>query len=868
MNGTACKSVLLDERFFGEAVDSLPGLFYLIDREGRFLYWNRNLELVSGYSSEELSRLRPMDLFDGPDRGVIADRISHVFLTGEATVEADLVSKDRGRTPYFFTGKRIQTCRGLCLVGMGVSLAGQKQAEELLRQRESREGAILEASLNCIVVIDHLGTIVEFNRAAERTFGIARSQALGKPMAEVIIPPRLRDAHSRGFAHYLATGEGRFLGRRIETRAQRADGSEFPVELAITPIKHGATWLFAGSLRDITERKSFEAKIERLNRVHAVLSGINALIIRVQDRDQLFDGACRVAVDAGKFRMAWVGVVDRDARKIVPAAAAGAQPQDMAFLREKFSLAGDAPMGNSLTARAVRDKTAFFCNDTQNDPRILFRKEHLESGTRSIAILPLLVSNEVVGVLLLYSGEADFFDAQEVRLLNELAGDISFGLDHIEKSNRLDYLAFYDSLTGLANRSLFLERLSQFVDAARRRRGKLALVLADIERFKSINDSLGRQAGDSLLKQVAERLVQAAGPDTVARVGADHFAVVLPETKGRSESGRFVERIWHACFTAPFLLGNTELRISAKAGITLFPNDGGNPEMLLADAEAALQKAKETGESFQFHTRELTAGVAEELALENELRQALEREQFVLYYQPKLDAESRRIVGAEALIRWQSPERGLVPPLKFIPLLEETGLILAVGTWALKRAALDHRRWADLGWAAVRVAVNVSPIQLRRRDFVGIMQQALSGGATPTGIDLEITESLIMEDVQAIIEKLDSARQFGVGVAIDDFGTGYSSLGYLAKLPVQSLKIDRSFIGAMLPDSGALTLVQTIISLAHSLKLKVIAEGVESEDQATLLCRMRCDQMQGYLFGKPVPFEQMTALLASPAARR
>jgi EAL domain-containing protein (putative c-di-GMP-specific phosphodiesterase class I) len=302
------------------------------------------------------------------------------------------------------------------------------------------------------------------------------------------------------------------------------------------------------------------------------------------------------------------------------------------------------------------------------------------------------------------------------------------------------------------------------------------------------------------------------------------------------------------------------LRVSAKAGIAVFPDDAADPEGLFKNAEAALKKAKASGERYLFHTQQMTERVAETLALENQLRQALERKEFVLHYQPKVDLE-KRIVGLEALIRWQSPQLGLVPPGKFIPLLEETGLILQVGCWALNRAARDHRNWVEQKLRPPRVAVNVSPIQLRQRDFVEVVERAIMGGVAPTGIDLELTESLVMEDIEANITKLKSVRGLGIKIAIDDFGTGYSSLGYLAKLPVQSLKIDRSFIANMHKDADAMSLISTIISLAHSLRLTVIAEGVETEEQANFLRLLRCDEMQGYLFSKPMPFDDITSLL-------
>ena len=284
-------------------------------------------------------------------------------------------------------------------------------------------------------------------------------------------------------------------------------------------------------------------------------------------------------------------------------------------------------------------------------------------------------------------------------------------------------------------------------------------------------------------------------------------------------------------------------------------------EILLRNAEAALRSAKKTGDPTLFYTSALTDKTSEQLSLLNKLQRGIENDEFVLHYQPKFETGTRRIVGVEALIRWQSPELGLVPPGRFIPLMEETGLILEAGAWALSKAVGDYARWLALGLPAPRIAVNVSPIQLRKRDFLDTLQSAIRGGPNPPGIDLEITESLIMEDIQSNIRKLKDVRDLGMEIAIDDFGTGYSSLGYLAKLPVQMLKIDRSFIITMLKDRATMTLVQTIISLAHSLKLKVIAEGVDEEEQANLLEQLRCDEIQGFLYSRPVPFEQITEML-------
>jgi diguanylate cyclase (GGDEF)-like protein/PAS domain S-box-containing protein len=727
-------AILREKNFTKAALDSMPGLFYLIDDQGRFLRWNKNFEMVSGYSSDEVSRLVPADVFSQADKGIVTEKIKKVFLTGEATVEAEFVAKDRSKTPYFFTGKRVLIDGRPCLVGMGMDITGRKQADD---------------------------------------------------------------------------------------------------------------------------------RIRRLNRLYAVLSGINALIVRASSAEELFREACRIAVEPGGFGLAWIGALDRKTLQLQPVAWHGIGGEHAPRL--ELDVGADAPAGGTLAGQAIRDARAVISNDVERDPRILLKNEMLAKGLRSVIVLPLLVSGEVVGTLTLVAAEAGFFDEEEVKLLTDLAGDIAFAIDHIEKKEKLDYLVLYDQLTGLANRALFVERLNQTIHAAGQTEGKFALAMLDIERLRTINESLGRQAGDALLKLVAERLKIVGGPSGVSRLSADHFALIVDAVKERSQAGRIVNDALQRCFDESFRVSDTELRISAKTGVALYPGDGDDAETLLRNAEAALRKAKGLGERHVLYSSALNEGTAGQLTLENRLRQALEKDEFVLHYQPKVDVHTRRIVGVEALIRWQSPDLGLVPPMKFIPLMEQTGLILEVGAWALRRAAADHRSWVEQRLQAPRVAVNVSAIQLRQREFVGAVEQAISEGVAPTGIDLEITESLVMEDIEGNIQKLKEVRALGVGIAIDDFGTGYSSLGYLAKLPVHALKIDRSFIITLLNDSDAMTLVSTIISLAHSLKLRVVAEGVEEEQQATYLRLLRCDEMQGYLFSKPLPLEQMTALLEAKA---
>ena len=742
------------------------------------------------------------------------------------------------------------------------------QAAEALAAGAARYRAVIETATDAIVTADSSGIIAGWDASAERLFGYAETEVIGQPLT-LLMPERFQGRHLDGMKRVRFGGERRVIGKIVELVGRRKDASEFPLDLSLAEWTVEEGRFFTGNIRDISERKETEARIAHLNRVYAMLSGINTLIVRVHDRDELFREACRVAVEAGGFRMSVIGIVDRSAMKIVPVASAGVDEEFLTAIKGFFASSEGTTEGNNVVARAIKEKTAVVFNDLQSNSQLVFREKYAEYRIRSAAWLPLTVSDQAVGVLALYASENKFFQETELKLLAELAGNIAFAIDHIEKQARLDYLAYYDELTGLANRSLFLERLAQYMRSAVSGGHKLALYLIDLERFKNINDSLGRPAGDALLRQVAEWLTRNLGDANLfARVGADHFAIVLPEVKQDGDVARLVEKWMKAFLEHAFRLNDAVFRIAIKAGVALFPDDGADADTLFRNAEAALKKAKASGERYLFHTQKMTEAVAGKLTLENQLRQALDKGEFVLHYQPKGSFASGKLTGAEALIRWNDPRTGLVPPGRFIPILKETGLIYEVGRWALHKAIEDYLRWRAAGLAAVRIAVNVSPMQLRHRGFIAEIEQAIGIDAqAAAGLELEITESLIMEDVKHNIASLQAIRAMGVTIAIDDFGTGFSSLSYLAKLPVDALKIDRSFVTDMTAGPDGLALVSTIINLAHWLKLKVVAEGVETEEQSRLLRLLRCDEMQGFFFSEPVPGEIFeTKFLASPPA--
>lgn len=737
----------------------------------------------------------------------------------------------------------------------------RKQGEAALR----RFSAAMDATADAIYLVDRTSMrFIHVNDAACRMQGRTGAQLLA--LEPWVLLSTSRAELERTYDTLIASGAD---AAPLELLRQRQDGAQAWVELRRHAQQSSQGWTIITLVRDITERKKTEANIVYLSRVHAVLSRINTLIVRVRERDELFKQACLIAVEAGGFRMAWIGIIDTSVMKLVPVASAGVATQTLNAIKNRFAASEAVSQGTSMVARALRGKTTVVANNSQNDPQLTLPQEHAKAGIHSLAVLPLIVADEAVGVLALYAREIEFFQEEELKLLTGLASDIAFAIDHISKQEQLDYLAYYDALTGLANRRLFLDRVAQHLRNARSGGHQLAVILLDLERFKNINDSLGWAAGDELLRQVVEWLTHIAGDvNLLARVGTDQFAAVLPVLRPDGDLARLLDKQLEALQGNPFHLIDAVFRIAAKVGVALFPDDAADADTLLRNAEAALKKAKSRGERYQFYTQAMTVAVTGQLTLENQLRQALDNGEFVLHYQPKVNLASGMITSAEALIRWNDPRTGLVPPGQFIPILEETGLIYEVGRWALRQAVKDYLCWLDAGLPAVRIAVNVSPLQLRHRGFIAEVKEVINLDArAAAGLELEITESVIMEDIRHNIASLEAIRAMGVRIAIDDFGTGFSSLSYLAKLPLDTLKIDRSFVIDMTAGPQGLALVSTIINLAHALALKVVAEGVETEEQSRLLRVLGCDEMQGYLFSKPVPGEIFAAkFLVAPTA--
>lgn len=452
---------------------------------------------------------------------------------------------------------------------------------------------------------------------------------------------------------------------------------------------------------------------------------------------------------------------------------------------------------------------------------------------------------------------------KEIRRLNM---ELAERAHHLQVSNEqqqaaLNYASMFDLLTGAPNRAFFLRTMDRVLQSHARTNTKLALVVLDIRYFGRVNDSFGKAAGDEILKLIAKRLGNSS-QFGCARIGGNTFALALGDLLGENDVAAALKTCVLEPLSNPFMIEGHEFTVAAHCGIALLSGSGQGIEELFGNAEAALKSAKMQGEEYLFYTSELNARVVDQIALESELRKAIAEQQFVLHYQPKVDSCSGHLTGFEALIRWDSAKRGLVPPVEFIPVLEEMRMILDVGKWALRQAASDYCVWRGKGLNPPPIAVNISALQLRRPDFVEtVWEMCRSAGENPAAIDLEITESVLMEDIDRTIPLLQKLRDAGYGISIDDFGTGYSSFSYLTKIPLTSIKIDRSFIQHLTTECSHKTIVSTIILLAHALKLTVVAEGVETEQQRTQLQLMECDELQGYLLGRPMLGKDVEMLL-------
>jgi len=620
----------------------------------------------------------------------------------------------------------------------------------------------------------------------------------------------------------------------------------------------GAAVRVDGITRDITDRVAQRERLARLGRIRELLGATNAAIVRLRDRNDLFAEFCRIAVDIGGFLGGRVVDFEPGTGRLRVAVATGGWDS----LGRVVDAYNRDPAGSqSLLADAVRGGQPVVSNDLHADLKDKRRDWQPPGAVRSLGYFPLFIGKRIEGALAVVASECGAFDEAEVRLLTELAANLSLALERGQQQQRIDYLAYYDILTGLPNRRLFYERLDQAL--AIRDMAKVALITFDVERFKTINETFSLAAGDRVLQDFAQRLNSFARDRFVlGRLGANEFALLMPHVGDSGEVGRLLSQEAATLLDSIIEYEGRELRLAVRAGVAMSPDDGTDPDTLLRNATAALRKAKAGKERYVFYAPSLNARVAERLELESKLRRAVDRFEFALHYQPKVRLTDRHVTGVEALLRWPGAAPEIASPMHFVPVLEETGLLDRLGPWLMREAVKTYRGWRAKGFDAPRIAVNVSASQLRSREYLASVCDAVDGAPEDCGLDLEITESMLMESIDENRDKLRQVRELGVRIALDDFGTGYSSLGYLSRLPIDTLKIDRTFIAGMTEKADDASIVSAMISLGKALNLTIVAEGVETEEQARLLRLLRCHEMQGWLFSKAVPKEQLEYLLA------
>ena len=843
------------ERRFRQTFELAGSGIAHISLGGRFLAANRRLCEILGYSADELIGRSVKDLSHAEDRDA-SDAQRSRMLAGEVDsvrFEKRYLRKDGGKVWIELTVALVRNAQGEPQHEIAVmeDITGRKDREAALQ----RFRTALDSAADMVFLFEVAsGRLLDFNETACTYLGYTREELLklsGKDIRAGATREMLRKE----------TGEMiRLAGRRdaVLTEYRRKDGTTFPVESRRSLIDTPQGRVLLINSRDLTERLRAEKRRAAQARYQKKISRLGQAALSKRNPAELVAKAVQSVLDGlGGGAVAYFERGD-DPREMVlrRVAGLGGLAAEPAVLR----LGPQSP----LAALLERPDAVVLDGPSAAAPL------PFEWARRyaSIAAVPVPADGGPRGMLCALAEAPKSFGPEESRFLGAAASMVSAALHRLDSEARLAYLAQFDPLTGLANRTLLADRFAMMIVQARRRGALLGVLFIDLDDFKMVNDTQGHAAGDELLKETARRLQSALRDgDTVARISGDEFAVILSDLARPDDAALVAQKILERLI-APVDIRGQEAVVTASIGIATFPADGDSAEALLGAADAAMYRAKQSGRNaFQFFTADINQRTRARSVLGMELRRALERREFSLHYQPKIDLTSGRPCGAEALLRWEHPERGRIAPVEFIPVLEETGLIVPVGEWVLRKACEDLKSWQRAGMPAMPVAVNLSARQFRQHDLderIGAIVAA--AGVDPALLELEITESQLMHDPDHAIRILERLGAAGLRIAVDDFGTGYSSLAYLTRFPLASLKIDRSFVADVLSDAADATIVRTIIDMAHTLGFTVIAEGVERDSQAAFLRKLGCEQAQGFLFARPMPLSDFTALVNTASA--
>lgn len=754
-----------------------------------------------------------------------------------------------------------------------IEVTDLKRAEEDLRRSESLYQTVVTVMAEGVICQSADGKITAINPAAAHILGRSSEEMLTRsstsPGWNTVYPdgsPFLPDDYPSAIA--LRTGKPQY---NTIMGLTRPDGERIWISLNSQPITDATETdavAVVTTLHNITQQKLAEATQQRLNRALRLLSQCNQILIHADNEQKLLEDICRLIVESGGYLMTWVGYAEHDAYQSVrPVAEFGYGENYLHDIRISW---GDNENGRGPTGVSIRNGRTSVNQDYLINPQMLpWREAAVQRGFQSSISLPLKEGASAFGALAIYSKDPYCFSPEEVQLLEELADDLAFGICTLRAHARrktveeqLAFLAHHDPLTHLPNRMLLREKFETEVRAHHGR--PIAMLFLDLDGFKEINDSLGHGVGDELLVSVVARLQHCLDENILlSREGGDEFVVLLPLAQHREQAVVVAEKMLEAARES-FQVGSNTIHTSFSIGISVYPQDGLDFDTLRKNADIALYRAKEGGRNnYRYFTEQMNVAAKRRMQLQTDLHSALRHQDFRLEYQPQVNIADGRIIGMEALLRWHHADGEVIPPNHFIPVAEQSGLIIPIGTWVLEQACRQAAQWQAQGLPELIIAVNLSAVQFRHGNIVETVAQALANsGLASHQLELELTESILLQDTETSIKTLHTLNEIGVKLSIDDFGTGYSSLAYLKRLAVDKLKIDQSFVRDLTDDPDNQEIVRAIIQLGHILKLEIIAEGVETEGQRTCLSHFGCDQIQGYLISKPLPAEQIPLLFA------
>jgi diguanylate cyclase (GGDEF)-like protein/PAS domain S-box-containing protein len=809
----ADRQELLQIKGFAEQIITrMPSGLMVVDIDLNVRSINHAMSAMFGLADNAIAAGTPLATLIQSDELLDALRRTARFGTHAHGLVVPLSEGARTRHVEFnVSSTLLEKDRVLLVMAQDITVRMRSQ-EELQRFRMA-----LDSSIDAIYLIDHdLMRFVDANETALATLGYSHDELLQLGPQDLKPDAGELQRINRRFDEVIHSDSKTGM---IQTVHQRKDGSRFPVEVYLRAVRSEGRQLLVAVVRDVTARLQAEAELRESEQRFRVAFNQAAV------------GLAHVAPD-GHWLMAnqklceIVGYTQREILKL--------RYQD---LTHPDDLPYDVDLGKRMMAGEVHEQSREK------------RYRHKDGHYIWVNLTSSLVWDS--------SGQPKYYSTvvEDISRRKQVEGELL-------------HLANHDALTGLPNRSLLLDRLSQAIAYANRLGGEVAVLLIDLDRFKNINDSLGHDVGDTIITEVSLRLLsRVRDGDTVARWGGDEFVVVLGDVAREDAVANFAQKLLET-LSQPLMIEEHELYPAGSIGISLYPKDGDSPSMLLKNADTAMYRAKEAGRNnFQFYAQEMNARALDRLKLDGGLRRALLREEFILHYQPQMDIGSGAIVGVEALVRWQPPGQPLVYPGDFIPMAEETGLIVQIGEWVLRSACAQLKAWENAGLCGgtnegMKMAVNLSARQFKQHNIVNMVSRVLQEtGCDPGRLELEITESVVMDDPEAAVATLRQLSGMGVSLAIDDFGTGYSSLTYLKRFPLDALKIDRSFVRDITTDSDDAAIAKAVIALAHSMKLIVIAEGVETAEQLAFLREQQCDQMQGYFLSRAVSPESIEELL-------